>query len=64
MSEGRNYKRSRQAWGQHEVVARRQLLALGFNAREIEHRVSRGRLHPAMRGVYAVGWPKLMRARC
>jgi very-short-patch-repair endonuclease len=67
MSEGHNYKRSRQAWGlagrQHGVVARRQLLALGFNAREIEHRVSRGRLHPAMRGVYAVGWPKLTRAR-
>jgi very-short-patch-repair endonuclease len=63
MSEGRNYKRSRQAWGlagrQHGVVARRQLLALGFNAREIEHRVARGRLHPVMRGVYAVGWPQL-----
>jgi hypothetical protein len=36
-------------------VARRQLLALGFNAREIEHRVSRGRLRLVMRGVYAVG---------
>ena len=46
MSEGRDYKRSRQAWElagrQHGVVARRQLLALGFNAREIEHRVSGG----------------------
>jgi very-short-patch-repair endonuclease len=40
-------------------VARRQLLALGFNAREIEHRVARRRLHLVMRGVYAVGWPKL-----
>jgi hypothetical protein len=63
MSEGHNDKRSRQAWElagrQHGVVARRQLLALGFNAREIEHRVGRGRLHPVMRGVYAVGWPKL-----
>ncbi len=44
---------------QHGVVARRQLLALGFNAREIEHRVARGRLHPVMRGIYAVGWPQL-----
>ena len=63
MSDGRDYKRSRRAWElagqQHGVVARRQLLALGFNAREIEHRVRRGRLHPVMRGVYAVGWPRL-----
>jgi hypothetical protein len=67
MSDGRDYKRSRKAWElagrQHGVVARRQLLALGFNAREIEHRVSRGRLHLVMRGVYAVGWPKLTRER-
>ncbi len=67
MSEGREYKRSRQAWKlaerQHGVVARRQLLALGFNAREIEHRVARGRLHPVVRGVYAVGWPRLTRER-
>jgi len=63
MSEGREDKRSRKAWElagrQHGVVARRQLLALGFNAREIEHRVARRRLHLVMRGVYAVGWPKL-----
>ncbi len=63
MSEGRNYKRSRQAWvlagRQHGVVARRQLLALGFNSREIEHRVARGRLHLVMRGVYAVGRAQL-----
>lgn len=67
MSEGRNNKRSRQAWElagrQHGVIARRQLLALGFNSREIEHRVARRRLHPVMRGVYAVGWPKLTRER-
>jgi len=63
MSDARNSKRSRQAWElagrQHGVIARRQLLALGFNAREIEHRVARGRLRPVMRGVYAVGWPRL-----
>jgi len=67
MSEGRNYKRNRRAWElagrQHGVVARRQLLALGFNSREIEHRVARGRLHLVMRGVYAVGWPQLTRER-
>jgi very-short-patch-repair endonuclease/predicted transcriptional regulator of viral defense system len=67
MSEGRYYKRSRRAWAlagrQHGVVARRQLLALGFNARQIEHRVARGRLHLVMRGVYVVGWPKLTQAR-
>jgi Protein of unknown function (DUF559) len=67
MSEGRDYKRSRQAWElagrQHGIVARRQLLALGFNSREIEHRVARGRLHPVMRGVYAVGWPRLTQER-
>ncbi len=63
MSDGRDYKRNRRAWKlaekQHGVVARRQLLELGFNAREIEHRVARGRLHPVMRGIYAVGWPGL-----
>jgi len=63
MSEGRKDKRSRETWElagrQHGIVARRQLVALGFNAREIEHRVARGRLHVVMRGVYAVGWPKL-----
>jgi hypothetical protein len=47
------------AGSQHGVVARRQLLALGFNSRQIEHRVARGRLHLVMRGVYAVGWPEV-----
>jgi very-short-patch-repair endonuclease len=40
---------------QHGVVARRQLLALGFSSRAIKHRVAKGRLHPLHRGVYAVG---------
>lgn len=67
MSDGRKDRRSREAWElagrQHGIVARRQLLALGFNPREIEHRVARGRLHPVMRGVYAVGWPRLTQKR-
>ena len=45
--------------GQHGVVARRQLLALGFGRQAIEHRIAKGRLHPVFRGVYAVGRPRL-----
>ena len=37
------------------MIARRQLLAVGFSSREIERRIERGRLHPVARGVYAVG---------
>jgi hypothetical protein len=44
---------------QHGVIARRQLLALGFSPKAIKHRVSVGRLHPVRRGVYAVGRPSL-----
>jgi very-short-patch-repair endonuclease len=40
---------------QHGVVSAVQLRALGFSRRAIQHRVARGRLHPVMRGVYAVG---------
>jgi len=46
---------------QHGVVTRRDLEALGFSRKAIEHRVRNGRLHLAMRGVYAVGWPELSR---
>ena len=67
MSDAHKDRRSKQAWAlagrQHGVVARRQLLALGFNSREIEHRICRGRLHLVMRGVYAVGWPQLTARR-
>jgi very-short-patch-repair endonuclease len=59
--------RSKRAWElaarQHGIVTRRQLLALGFGRRSIEHRLARGRLFPASLGVYAVGWPALSRRR-
>jgi hypothetical protein len=35
------------------------MLALGFSPKAIEHRVSKRRLHLVVRGVYAVGWPRL-----
>jgi very-short-patch-repair endonuclease len=41
------------------VIARRQLLDLGFSPKAIKHRVSIGRLYPLHRGVYAVGRPTL-----
>ena len=51
----------RELWGlarsQHWVVARAQLLELGFSRMWIEHRIAIGRLHPLHRGVYAVGRP-------
>jgi hypothetical protein len=51
--------RDRATWAmvrrQHGVVARADLLALGFGHRSIEHRVTSGRLHPVAAGVYAVG---------
>jgi very-short-patch-repair endonuclease len=44
---------------QHGVVTRSQLLRLGIASRSIEHRISKGRLHPLWRGVYAVGRPEV-----
>jgi very-short-patch-repair endonuclease len=44
---------------QHGVVARGQLMALGYTRREIEQRLHNGRLHHISHGVYAVGRPDL-----
>lgn len=67
MSDAGKHERSRRAWElagrQHGVIARRQLLELGFTKIAIEHRLTRGRLHLVMRGVYAVGWPRLTEKR-
>jgi predicted transcriptional regulator of viral defense system len=56
---------SRAAWrlarAQHGVVARRQLLALGFTRNGITHRRKTGRLHLVSRGVYSVGRSELSR---
>jgi len=43
------------------VITRGQLLDLGFSSEAIKHRVHKGRLHPIVRGVYAVGRPQLSR---
>jgi predicted transcriptional regulator of viral defense system len=47
------------AGGQHGVVARAQVRALGLSASGVDHRVQRGALHVVHRGVYAVGHPAL-----
>jgi very-short-patch-repair endonuclease len=44
---------------QHGLVTREQLMELGMTRRAIEHRCRRGRLHPVLRGVYALGRPHL-----
>jgi putative AbiEi antitoxin of type IV toxin-antitoxin system/uncharacterized protein DUF559 len=46
---------------QHGVVTRRQLLEHGLSADAIRHRLAEGRLHPLLRGVYAVGRPQVSR---
>ena len=55
--------KTQQAWclvrDQHGIVTRDQLLALGFSAEAIRHRVAIGRLHRVHRGIYAVGRPQL-----
>jgi very-short-patch-repair endonuclease len=44
---------------QHGVVTRQQLVADGYSAKSIRHKVAAGRLHPIYAGVYAVGRPAL-----
>lgn len=46
---------------QHGVVSMEQLIGFGLSRSAIRHRIARGRLHPVMRGVYAVGRPELTR---
>jgi very-short-patch-repair endonuclease len=66
MGGGKRQSRDAAAWRlarrQHGVVAREQLLRLGFSEGAIEHRLGDGRLHRTRRGVYAVGRPDLSRA--
>jgi very-short-patch-repair endonuclease len=56
---------SRRVWAvaaaQHGVIARGQLVELGFSRHAIDHRIAIGRLHPVARGVYAVGRPQITR---
>jgi hypothetical protein len=56
-------QRVRELWDlarrQHWVVARRQLLELGFGRDWIAHRIASGRLHPLWRGIYAIGRPNV-----
>lgn len=47
------------AKSQYGVVARAQLLELGYSNEAIKHRVAKGRLHPIHRGVFALGRPEL-----
>jgi predicted transcriptional regulator of viral defense system len=61
ISEEQSARAWRLARAQHGVLTRRDLLALGFSAEAIKHRVAKGRLHPVVRGVYAVGRPHLER---
>lgn len=56
---------SARAWArtreQHGVITRGQLLAAGFTAEAIRHRLRAGRIHRLWRGVYVVGRPDLTR---
>jgi very-short-patch-repair endonuclease len=52
---------ARLAGRQHGVVARRQLVDLGFGEDAIDRRIARGLLHRLRRGVYAVGHIALQR---
>lgn len=50
---------ARLATRQHGVVARRQLLALGYGEEAIKLRLDAGRLHPLHREVFALGHPRI-----
>jgi very-short-patch-repair endonuclease/predicted transcriptional regulator of viral defense system len=52
---------ARLAEGQHGVVSRGQLVALGLTPRKVQRRLAAGRLHPLHRGVYCVGHRVLSR---
>jgi very-short-patch-repair endonuclease len=58
---GRDEAIARLAGGQHGVVSRAQLAALGLGRPAIDYRVMHGRLHTVHRGVYAVGHRALTR---
>lgn len=49
------------AAGQHDLVARRQLLARGVNRHAIDHRLQSGRLRPVRPGVHRLGTARLTR---
>ncbi|MEA2441698.1 MAG: hypothetical protein QOH76_3122, partial [Thermoleophilaceae bacterium] len=49
------------ALGQHWVITREQLLAIGYTDEAIDHRIEVGRLHRVHAGVYAVGRRHLTR---
>lgn len=65
MASLRSQTLGREAWriasDQHGVIARFQLLELGYSIGAIRHRITRARLHPVRAGVYAVGRPVLTR---
>jgi len=61
MSRARSARAWRLARAQHGVLTRRQLLALGFTADAIKHRLRTGRLHRVRHGVYSVGRSELSR---
>jgi very-short-patch-repair endonuclease len=67
MAKSKSDAKSARAWAlagqQHGLLARRDLLKLGFGEAAIEHRLTTGRLHRVMRGVYAVGWPGMSSER-
>ena len=49
-------RRAADAWG---VLSLDELLACGLSRTEVRNRVRNGRLHPILRGVYAIGHPNV-----